>query len=142
MSEKKISLELKSLMNTMARYTARERCAPPGKFTEMHAEIMVYLLNTKERTIVQKDLEEVFTIRKSTASRMLHLMEHRGLIERVTTSDDARQKHIVPTQRAYEIRERIQLTQAKFETVLRAGISEEELYVFFRVIDQLKENLE
>ncbi|MCD7947978.1 MAG: MarR family transcriptional regulator [Oscillospiraceae bacterium] len=141
MHEKKIGLELKSLMNTISRYVVRNRSAPPKGVTEMHAEIMTYLMRSEGRVVVQKDLEEAFTSRKSTISRMLRLMEQRGLIARVTAQEDARQKQIVLTEKSSTIRDKMCEGQNQFENTLRRGIAEEDLEIFFRVIDQIKSNI-
>ncbi len=141
MQDKKISLELKSLMNTITRYMVRNRAAPPTEMTEMHAAIMAYLMQSEGKVVVQKDLEEAFTSRKSTISRMLRLMEQRELIQRVATQADARQKQIVLTEKSGAIRDKMREGQSQFESALRNGIAEEDLAIFFRVIDQIKSNI-
>ena len=60
----------------------------------MHASTMRYLLETGEDGALQKDIEEVFTIRMSTASRILSLMESNGFIERREVDYDTRLKRV------------------------------------------------
>lgn len=55
---------------------------------------MRYLLETGEDGALQKDIEEVFTIRMSTASRILSLMESNGFIERREVDYDTRLKRV------------------------------------------------
>ncbi|MCC8123359.1 MAG: MarR family transcriptional regulator [Oscillospiraceae bacterium] len=109
--------------------------------TEMHAAIMAYLMQSEGKVVVQKDLEEAFTSRKSTISRMLRLMEQSELIQRVATQADARQKQIVLTEKSGAIRDKMREGQSQFESALRNGIAEEDLAIFFRVIDQIKSNI-
>jgi len=141
MDDRKIGLELRALHNTLARYTAHHKKRPPVEMTEMHAEILGFLLKAEGEVILQKDIEQVFTMRKSTASRMLQLIERKGLIERVATKEDARQKQIVLTEKAHNLRNQMETEIDKLEKTVKTGISDEDLDIFFKVIEQIKENL-
>jgi len=142
MNDRRIGPELKSLMNSIARYVAKEWPHSMGSMTEMHTEILRYLMENRGKVIVQKDLEQVFTIRKSTVSRMLRLMEQRGMVNRLSIEGDARQKRIVPTDQFCSMGEKMREGAEHFEDRMQRGISDDDLNVFFKVIDQIKENIQ
>ena len=72
-----------------------------GELTHMQRHILFYILmESLNREIYQKDVEEEFHIRRSTATGMLQLMEKSGFITRESVPQDARLKKIVPTKKA------------------------------------------
>ncbi|MCQ2478306.1 MAG: MarR family transcriptional regulator, partial [Clostridia bacterium] len=101
-----------------------------------------YFFNNRDKDIFQRDFESHFSIRRSTATQILKLMEQRGLIIRKSVENDARLKKIVHTDKALEIQKIIEQDIKKREKRLRNGLSKEEINTFFSVIDKLKANLE
>ncbi|MFQ9564328.1 MAG: MarR family winged helix-turn-helix transcriptional regulator, partial [Faecalibacillus intestinalis] len=91
--------------------------------------------------VFQRDLEEEFSIRRSTATGILQLMEKNDLIIRQPVSYDARLKKLVLTKKASEIQNEIHKEIEKHDKKVREGITEEELEVFFNVMKKIKKNL-
>ena len=67
------------------------------------------------REVYQKDLEAVFGITRSTVSRVLDLMERKGLVERRAGQGDARLKKLVLTDRAMAMHARMRAYAEGFE---------------------------
>lgn len=101
-----------------------------------------YFYENREKDIFQRDFEEKFSIRGSTASRMLKTMEQNGFIERVSVESDARLKKIVLTEKAIENHKKIIANIQKREERLKKGISDNDLKVFFNVMNRLTANME
>lgn len=101
-----------------------------------------YFYENREKDIFQKDFESAFSIRRSTASKILKTMEQKGLIERISVENDARLKKIIITDKAIDIHKKIISEIKNREERLREGISEEELRVFFGVMKKLSANME
>lgn len=91
--------------------------------------------------VFQKDIEEEFCLRSPSATGTLQLMEKNGLITRVPTSYDARLKRIVTTPKANQLKDQVMHDVQELEDELTEGISEEELEIFFQVIQKMSENL-
>ncbi len=89
----------------------------------------------------QKDIEKAYEIRRSTATGILQLLEKNGYLKRQSVSEDARLKKLVLTAKAIEVHDQIIARMEAFEKRLSEGISEEEKEVFFRIMDQMKKNL-
>ena len=68
-------------------------------------------------------------------------MEKMDFIKRVDSDVDARKKEIFLTNKSIDKYKEMEKKVTQFETLLTNGISYEELNVFFKVIDKLKENL-
>ncbi len=106
--------------------------------------IIGYICEMKERgrNIYQRDLENNFGITRSTASKVLGLMEKKGLIERLSVSHDARLKMIVPTEKSVEIGRFIKEDNEKMERLLKKGFSPQELEQLYGYLERIQNNLE
>ena len=95
------------LSNQMKRRNASEAVGDDGLTTMQKHVLKHILLETMHREVYQKDIEEEFQIRKSTATGILQLMEKNGFISRESSKKDARLKRIVPTPKAEALRPEI-----------------------------------
>lgn len=103
---------------------------------------IAYFYENREKDIFQKDFEEKFSIRGSTASKILKTMEQKGYIERISVESDARLKKIVLTEKAVDIHKKITKEIENRERRLRKGISDSELKIFYEVMQKLSANME
>lgn len=101
-----------------------------------------YFYENSDKDIFQKDFEERFSIRRSTASKILKTMEEKGYIKRVSVESDARLKKIILTDTAIEVHKRITADIAAREKRLRQNVTEQELETFFKVMEKFTANLE
>ncbi|CEP81940.1 MarR family transcriptional regulator [Paraclostridium sordellii] len=96
----------------------------------------------KNKEIFQKDLEREFDLKRSSVSLMLNNMEKSELIERVPVTEDARLKKIVLTEKSKKIYEKISIAIDSIENRLSEDITQEEIEVFQRVLEKIRNNLE
>ena len=112
----------------------------PG-ITEPEGLIMGFLCDHLDRELYQRDVEEVFCIRRSTASRFLQNLERDGMLTRQSVPQDARLKKLVPTEKAMaihaEIAEKFQIAEA----LMTAGLTAEELEQFIATARKIQRNL-
>ena len=109
-----------------------------------HAEgrTVHFILSNQDRDIFQKDIQDRFGIRASSASSQIKNLEREGLIKRVSIEDDRRLKRIVPTEKLLSEKEYIDERSRKLNEKLVKGISDEDLDVFLRVINRMIDNME
>lgn len=135
--------ELKIINNLSKRYLDKNKSIKDEEnLTSMQGWIIKYIFRNENRDIFQKDIENEFSIRRSTATVILQLMEKNNLIIRESVTYDARLKKIILTEKAIEFYNTIKKDILKFEEQLIKDISEEELKIFFKVIEKMKKNLE
>ena len=93
---KRVGFEIKALSNLMRRriWENLHVEAHCDMYTEMQGMIVGVLCRNTQHEIFQKDLEQIFYIRRSTASRLLKKMEQDGLIIRRNVARDARLKQV------------------------------------------------
>ena len=110
--------------------------------TGMHGWVIGYLYENQDRDIYQRDLESQFSIRRSTATGILQLMEKNDLIHRVPVASDARLKKLVLTEKALDLHKMVEADRERTEEKLIQGIDKEELEVFRRVLKKMIQNME
>lgn len=112
-------------------------------YTGVQGRILNYIMmESAQRELFQKDIEEEFGMRCSTATGILKLLEKNGLLKRVSVPYDARLKKIIVTELGMQKRELIMQDICSIEEKLRNGISPQDLNTFQKVMEQLSKNLE
>ncbi|MCM1165933.1 MAG: MarR family winged helix-turn-helix transcriptional regulator [Lachnospiraceae bacterium] len=146
MDKRGIGVRLRLLNNAVRRYVDRyaEGKKALESLTCSNGWIIGYVCEMREcgRDVYQRDLENNFGITRSTASKVLGLMEKKGLIERVSVSHDARLKKIVPTEKSLEIGRIIKEDNEKMELLLKKGFSPKELEQLYGYLERIQSNLE
>ena len=140
--ERHIGYEIKALSNLMRRKMWEQAGRPDcDEFTEMQGMLLGFLCRNRDQEIFQKDLEEVFSIRRSTASRLLKNMEAEGLIVRLPVSRDARLKRVMVTPKAEALNQQAAVRIQYVEAALTRGLTQAELDQFMATVEKLKHNL-
>ena len=141
--EKNIGFNVRRLTNYIKR--DMEKSSASGKIIlpkGVHGWAIHYFYDNREKEIFQRDFEQRFSIRRSTASNILKTMEQNGFIQRVSVKNDARLKQIILTDKAIKIHEEIMKDIERREAVLRKGFSDDEIEQFLGMIDRFVINLE
>lgn len=110
--------------------------------TGNNAFIIGYLADHRDSDVFQKDLEEVFSVRRSTMSGIILRMEQKGFLVRVPVDHDARLKKLVLTEKGGEIHALMETNLQAAEQKLLEGLSNEEKETLFRLLQKLRANLE
>ena len=71
--------------------------------TSTQMSIIYYLGRRTAAQILQRDIEQEFNIRRSTATLILQRMEKKGLLQRFVAHHDARQKMVQLTAKGQEL---------------------------------------
>ena len=139
--ERYVGFEIKALSNLLKRRMMNPFEHSQGMLTEIEGVLIGYLCHSQGREIYQKDLEQAFCIRSSTASRLLKRLEDEGLVLRSMGEKDARMKRITATARAQALNDEAERRIAATEAVLTRGLSREEIDQFLSIAEKLKRNL-
>ena len=78
---------------------------------------------------------------RSTASRVLVLMEEKGLVKRLSVEHDARLKKLVLTEKSDRMGEEMRLVGEKTDAQLLEGFNEQEKELLFSFVDRMVENV-
>lgn len=118
-----------------------EASACKNQFSGAQGKVLHFILAHKGADIFQKDIEEAYGLRPSTASELVKKMEENGLVTREAVSYDARLKRIVTTEKALQYEEEVLKSIEELENSLIKGISQKDLDVFIQVIDKMLNNI-
>lgn len=140
--ELSLGLTIRKLNNAIRRDIEKENAKNNISAKGVHGWAIKYFYDNKDKDIFQRDFEEKFSIRRSTATQILKLMEKNGLIIRKSVKSDARLKKIILTDKAVDILKIIDEDIKKREKRMKNNISKENLDIFFDVCDTIIKNLE
>lgn len=139
---KDIVLEMKNFNNLIVRTIANLPSVLLLKnITGANGYILKYLVLNKDKIITQKDIEVTFGITRSTASTILTTMEKKDLIVRNISNKDSRMRTITITPKGLEIHNYIEKELKEFEEKIGKNLTNDELQVFFNVIEKMKKNI-
>ena len=141
--QRKIGIDIHRLDNRIRRYVQRsvtqyEMEAVSGT----NGRIVRFLSEHADCDVYQKDLESEFGITRSTASRVLRLMEQKGLVERQSVPHDARLKKLLLTERSRKLVQQMCQTGTTVDTRLLSGFSPQEVQTLYGFLDRMFQNLE
>ena len=123
---------LKQANNNMMRHF--DQFAKQYDLTGNQMSIIDFITNHADQEIFQRDIEHEFEIQRSTTTVLLQRMEKKGLIQRHTSSKDARQKAVVLTDKALSIASACQSYLRKEEEEFVQLFSDEERDIFFKIL--------
>ena len=146
MENRDICKQLRMINNSVRRYIDRnyEGKKEVDNMTCSNGWIIGMLCDAElsGRDVMQRDLENEFGITRSTASKVLILLEKKGVIARESVSHDARLKKIVLTEKSRELAGKLRADTAQMESVLTKGFTPEELETLNGYLDRLRGNIE
>ena len=130
------------LSNRIKRESQKLECVQSlSRVSGQNGFILVYINEHSDRAIYQKDIEAHFGITRSTASKVITLMEKKGLIQRVSTESDARLKQLVLTKEAKKIVMDVEEGLNQFDIKLVESLSDEEKEQLLFLIKKMERNI-
>jgi len=116
-------------------------CHPADEVTGTNLRIIRFLKANENRDVFQKDVEKEFGITRSTASRVLSLMEKKNLIQRSSVAHDARLKRVTLTDRSRAFASVMFKRCEELEEQLFRGFSAEEEEMVLSFLQRMHDNL-
>lgn len=106
-----------------------------------HGWCMRYLYENQEKEIFQKDIEKQFGMCRSSVTNSIQIMEKKGYLKREAVAQDARLKKVMLTEKGIHAHQTTVSIVDQINEQTVEGITDEELEIFFCVIDKLEKNL-
>ena len=123
---------LKQANNNMMRHF--DQFARQYDLTGNQMAVIDFITNYADQEVFQHEFE----IQRSTTTVLLQRMEKKGLIERHTSSKDARQKAVVLTDKALNIASACQSYLRKEEEEFAQQFSAKEREVFLKILQHYR----
>lgn len=138
----RVGLEIHQLDLLFSRkLKADTKAAGIDEVTMMHGWIIRYLYEHQDEDVYQRDLEQNFSIRRSTVTGIIQLMEKKGYICRESVKQDARLKRVRLTPKGISTHEEIEEMISRMENHILRGIEKEDMNIFYKVLYQIRENV-
>ena len=109
--------------------------------TGVQGWILGYLYNNQDKDVFQRDIQQQFSIRRSTVTGILQLMEKNGLITRSSVERDARLKKLELTPCAIDLHERLGRSVRQVEARLDSCLTPQEKQEFIRLCEKIRASL-
>lgn len=139
----RLGFEIKTISNLIKREIDHYEEETYGEnITGTNRYILLHLAHNTDRDIFQRDLEEVFSVRRSTMSAILLRMEEKGLLKRTSVDYDARLKKITLTEKGERLHKQMERSVDAMEEKLIVGLSHEEQTLLFALLEKVRCNLE
>lgn len=141
MAIENLGLEIRILANLI--YNRANQVSMKDEGLSIHqCWILQYLKENMGREVYQKDIEQLFSIRRSTANQMLRGLEAKGYIQRNVSSEDARRNILTLTEGGMAAYGRLAQELYQIMKKLHGDIPEEELEQFQMTLRKLWKNIE
>lgn len=137
---RKIGKEMREVQQLLHRKYELKKEQQSEKLTQVQVHVLMYI-HRHDGRVFQKDIEQHLKVRRSTASQILNVLERESYVERMRLESDARMKEIVVTDKTLALIDSMEKHMKETESMLRVNISDNDMETFFKVIDQIKENL-
>ena len=132
---KSLTLQLKRLLDESAANIEKD-------MTGIQAGIIAYInISSETGEVFQKDIEEEFNIRRSTATGILNSLEKNDMLKRESVSYDKRLKKLVLTEKSNLFCKKIRETLIADEKKLTENLTAEEIEFFLKIIAKMMKNI-
>lgn len=120
------------------RYFFDQQMSENG-LTSIQSRVLGYLRmeENKGSSVFQRDIEEVFRIKRSSVTSVLQTLEKKGLIWRESIPEDARVKKLVLTDRARQMQACTCQALEKMEREIRSLFTDEEFEQFLDYMNRI-----
>lgn len=136
-----LGLEVRVLSNLI--YNKLNQTAMETENLTIHqCWILQHLTQNAGKEVYQKDIEQLFSIKRSTANQMLRTMESRGYIKRTVSDEDARRNILTVTEEGIVACEHLVEKLYQFMLKLHGDIPKSELEQFQVTLRKLWKNIE
>ena len=97
---------------------------------------------SRKKDVFAKDIEKAFDLRRASSAGLIQNMERNALIKREMVGNDARLKKIVLTEKALELRKKLDKSIKNMEKKMQDGLTKEEVEKYIELTKKMAKNLE
>lgn len=138
--DKNIGLLIQKISNQLKR-KIEEEIKQESSLTKTQGMVLCFLFNHEKETIYQKDIEEKFSIRRSTATEILNLMEQRNYIKRIPSTKDKRANIIIITEAGKKEERLARKKINQLENQIISSLTEKEQITLQKLLTKVEQNL-
>ena len=103
--------------------------------------VLCFLFKNENREVTQREIENYLNLKHPTVTGILQRMEMKGFVSCSKNCDDKRQKNISLTEKALELRKRINVRLTQMEDRLVDGLTKDERLMLNELLDKVYNNV-
>lgn len=140
MNEKILMEKYDKLNRKMRRYFSSYFTG--SSLTSIQALVLHFIIvESSKRDVFPRDIEEFLEIKPSSVNSLINNLERNGYLKRVSIENDGRYKKLVLTEKTLAIQNEIVSRIDDYMKSMFTGISDDDLAVFEKVIQQMDSNI-
>ena len=109
--------------------------------TSSQCAVLDYLFHSNEEESTQRDIERHLSLKNPTVTGLLQRLEEKGFIFSVPGNSDKRCKNIYLTEKAYDIRKKMEINRKKSDKMLTLGMTKREVEAFEKTLEKVLYNI-
>lgn len=109
--------------------------------TASQCAVLDYLFRSSEEAVNQRDIEKALSLRNPTVTGLLKRLDEKGYILSVPSNRDKRCKNIYLTEKAYDIRRRMEADRKKIDKRLTLGMNKKEKAALEKMLERVLYNI-
>ena len=109
--------------------------------TSSQCAVLDYLFRTSKEEVSQRDVEKNLNLKNPTVTGILKRLDEKGYIFCVPNANDKRKKTIYLTEKAYDIRRKMETDRRKLDRELTRGMTKREIEALRKNLDKVLNNI-
>lgn len=134
-----IVLEMKSLYHAVGRMIDQQ--TKTLDISGVQFFVLKFLMENENKDIYQKDIEKLLDVRRSTATAILQNLTHKGFLKRESSSNDARLKKIIISDKTKLLVKEFDEKMKMVENNIEKTLTDKEKETFSNIVEKIKDNL-
>lgn len=110
--------------------------------TASQCAVLDYLFVSSKEEVTQRDIEKALSLSNPTVTGLLKRLDDKGFILSVPSNKDKRCKNIYLTEKAYDIRRRMELDRKKLDKMLTLGMNKKEVAALEKMLSRVLYNID
>lgn len=110
--------------------------------TSSQCAVLDYLFGSSKEEVNQRDIEKALCLSNPTVTGILKRLDEKGFILSVPSNKDRRCKNIYLTEKAYDIRRRMEMDRKKLDKELTLGMNKKEVAALEKMLSRVLYNVE
>ncbi len=109
--------------------------------TASQCAVLDYLFVSSKDEVTQRDIEKALSLKNPTVTGLLKRLDEKGFILIVPSNKDKRCKNIYLTEKAYDIRRRMEADRKKLDKLLTLGMNKREVAALEKMLSRVLYNI-
>jgi len=140
--EKPFGMVIGKMMREMGKVLKQRSAEQTETKLTIEQFILLHAINVHEEEVNQQDMAALMGKDKSSILRIIDSLEEKELVRRVVDQKDRRKNYLMTTKKAEKVLVQYLEIELNLERELTEGLTEEEIQIFYKVVNHIKSKAE